>query len=260
MDNVIIGGEIPPSPGLRGTTLPLRSRSNSPVIIFTVNSTKNKSQIEAAPLAGAEKPARWTNPCNATRKLSSTDLTIPVISEFEKIQNINEKLIDLRDISKALRDRLAKERIKNEVLVQALQSQHIDGFPNINVSQQDLEEYTKNVTLAYVRSYRDLSVVAIFMEASLEDEEKYEYGSWSPEFKNKEDSLYKLLCEVHNAITDNGVAVEYQSRDIMPSSMLSVSDRSLRQMRDYVITRDCATLCQSFLDMNEVLVKSMNSS
>ncbi|XP_062572836.1 uncharacterized protein LOC134234800 isoform X2 [Saccostrea cucullata] len=228
------------------------------LILLGVLIENNKS--EAAPIVGAEKPARWTNPCNTTRTHISTDLKVPVISDFEKIQNINEKLIDLRDISKALRDRLAKERIKNEPLVQALHTQHIDGFPNTNVSQQDLEEYTKNVTLAYVRSYRDLSKVAIFLEASLEDEEKYEYGSWSPEFKNKEDSVYKLLCEIHNAITDDGATIEYESRDIVPSNMLSVSDRFLRQVRDYVIVRDCATLCQSFLDMNEVIIRSLNST
>jgi hypothetical protein len=116
------------------------------------------------------------------------------------------------------------------------------------------------VTLAYVRSYRDLSVVAIFTEAIREDEDKYEYGSWSPEIIEKENRLYLLLCELHNAIITNGAAIEYESRDIMPQDMRSLSARSYRNMRDYVIMKDSTRLYESLLDMFQTILNSFNNS
>ncbi|XP_048747683.2 uncharacterized protein LOC125659921 isoform X2 [Ostrea edulis] len=214
------------------------------------------STSEAAPLSTTEKPARWTNPCNATRDLSSRNFTVPFLPEFEKIQRISEKLLTVMDITVTLKTKIANERVQSSIMTSALNSQHIDGFPNTTLSQHNMEEYKDNVTLAYIRSYRDLSVVAVFLEAVREDEDQYEYGSWTPEIKDKENRLYGLLCELHNAIITNGAVIEYESRDIMPQEWRGMSNRSYRNYRDYVIMKDSGLVYQSFFNMYQTILNS----
>lgn len=155
---------------------------------------------------------------------------------------------------------MSKDRIRSLTLEVSLQPRHIENFPQTAITDQDLEKYKKNVTLAYVRSYRDLSVVAAFLEAIRMDEVTFEHGSWLSTFSENEDHLYRLLCEVHNAIIISGATIEYESRDIVPANMRNMSDRFWRYMRDYIIIKDSLILLQSFLDMNQVILSSLNNS
>lgn len=75
-------------------------------ILFTENNTAG-----AAPLSSSDPPARWTNPCNATRNFSSGDFTFPDVSEFEKIQRIEEKLLAAKDIANNLQTKMVSEVI-----------------------------------------------------------------------------------------------------------------------------------------------------
>ncbi|XP_022340324.2 uncharacterized protein LOC111134979 isoform X2 [Crassostrea virginica] len=227
-------------------------------ILKSVHNKKNSSS--AAPVTASDSAARWTNPCNATRNFSAGDFAIWDVPEFEKIQRIQENLLATKDKAASLKTKLAKERLRSIALELSLESKHIDNFPNTTLSQEDLELYKTNVTLAYVRSYRDLSVVAVFLEAIREDEVKYEHGSLLSVFHENEEQLYRLLCEVHNAILVSGVTIGYESRDIMPNNMRNMSDRFWRNMRDFIIIKDSVTLFQSILNMTQAVLESRNSS
>lgn len=88
----------------------------------------------------------------------------------------------------------------------------------------------------------------------------FEHGSWLSTFSENEEHLYRLLCEVHNAIIIGGATIEYESREIVPVNMRNMSDRFWRYMRDYIILKDSVILLQSFLDMNQVILSSLNNS
>uniref|UniRef100_A0A8W8IH27 Uncharacterized protein n=2 Tax=Magallana gigas TaxID=29159 RepID=A0A8W8IH27_MAGGI len=229
-------------------------------LLLTDHSRNKNNTAGAAPLSSPDAPARWTNPCNATRNFSLGDFTFPDVSEFEKIQRIEEKLLAAKDIANNLQTKMSEERIRSPSLEVYVESHHIENFPQTTITDQDLEIYKKNVTLAYVRTYRELSVVAAFLEAIRKDEVTFEHGSWLSTFSENEEHIYRLLCEVHNAIIISGATIEYESRDIVPESMRNMFDRTMRYMRDYIILRDSVKLLQSFLDMNEVILSSLSNS
>lgn len=73
--------------------------------LFKISLTENNT-AGAAPLSSPDAPARWTNPCNATRNFSLGDFTFPDVSEFEKIQRIEEKLLAAKDIANNLQTKM----------------------------------------------------------------------------------------------------------------------------------------------------------
>ena len=84
--------------------------------------------------------------------------------------------------------------------------------------------------------YEHLSRIAVFIEQVSVDEKYYDYGEFSSFIETTENALYLHLCNLQIVIHSlHSTISDYVKRDVMDASLRTLTKRSERYVRDFVI-------------------------
>ena len=105
--------------------------------------------------------------------------------------------------------------------------------------------------------YRRVSIMAVYWEKMIQDEEVFEHGVYERNMTNAENKLYSILCTLYTGLNqDVGPFVQ---RSAMSDVNRIVDDRTKRNVRDFVIARDTASILDS-MSREYALILNSNDS
>lgn len=103
------------------------------------------------------------------------------------------------------------------------------------VSMDHLSSLALDETL--LNTYEYLQKIAVGLEQILWDQQDY-HGDFVQQFKDSENHLRLLLCEIQTAMIERGIQMRPDvTRDLMPEEH-RITDKTFRKLRDWIIYRE----------------------
>ena len=113
------------------------------------------------------------------------------------------------------------------------------------------------VTQDLLLDYEHLSRIAVFVEQVSFDEKYYDYGEFSSFIETTENALYLHLCNLQIVIHSlHSTISDYVKRDVMDASLRTLTKRSERYVRDFVIFHTAKNFGKHLEEKYEDLLRS----